>query len=86
MSGASAASSAASTLGLECCSRCQRQGTRAHMAKQRFARGRRACGTAGHYQRGRSRGIACRIRYMEQLWASAAGAGSASITYLPAKI
>ena len=38
-----------------------------------------------HRRRDRSRGIARRIRYTEQLWAGAAGAGGASTTYLPAR-
>ena len=55
------------------------------MAKQRLARPPAAVssGIAGCWQRDRSRGITRRIRYTEQLWAGAAGAGGASTTYLP---
>ena len=53
-------------------------------AARASARGRHASCIAGRWQRDRSRGITRRIRYTEQLWAGAAGAGGASTTYLPA--
>ena len=55
------------------------------MAKQRLARPPAAVTPPASPAAGsetRSRGITRRIRYTEQLWAGAAGAGGAS-TYLP---